>query len=54
MTKALKRYIFLYKKLQSDKIDDDIRDDYESEIDEIYYDLDDEDIDYIVENELEI
>lgn len=54
MTKNLKRYIFLFNKLQDDDLADDKRDKYEEEIDEIYYELDDDDLAYIAENELEM
>lgn len=54
MSKHLKRYVFIYKKLQDDDLDDSLRDEYEEEIDELYYKLDDDDLEYITENELEM
>lgn len=54
MTKNLKRYIFLFKHLQSEDISEEKREDYENEIDEIYYELDDDDLAYIQEHELEM
>lgn len=54
MSKHLKRYVFLFKQLQDDDLDDDKRDRYEEEIDELYYELDDDDLEYIAENELEM
>lgn len=54
MSQYLKRYVFLYQQLDASGLDDDTRDEYENEIDEIYYELDDEDLEYIVEKELEM
>jgi len=54
MSKHLKRYVFLYKQLQEDDITNNLRDKYEEEVDELYYKLDDDDLEYISENELEI
>lgn len=53
MSKYLKRYLFLYKQLQEDDITDELRNKYEEEIDELYYELNDDDLEYISENELE-
>ena len=54
MSKHLKRYIFLFQQLETDDLDDDTRDEHENEIDEIYYELDDSDLVYIAEKELEM
>lgn len=54
MSKSLKRYIYLVKKLRDDDIDDETRNDYEDEIDKIYYELDDDDLEYIAKKELEM
>jgi hypothetical protein len=54
MSKQLKRYVFLFAQLQGDDIDDDTRNEYEDEIDAIYFDLDDDDLVYIAEKELEM
>lgn len=54
MSKYLKRYIYLFKQLQKDDLDEDLRNEYEEEIEEVYYELSNEEIDYIQENELEM
>lgn len=54
MSKYLKQYVFLFKQLQDEDLNNDMRNDYENEIDEIYFDLDDDDLVYIESNELEI
>lgn len=54
MSKALKIYKSLYKKIQSDDITDKERIECEEKIEEIYFDLDDNDLMYIERNELEI
>ena len=54
MSKYLKRYVFLFQQLQNDGLDDETRDEYENEIDEIYFSLDDDDLEYIAEKELEM
>ena len=54
MSQYLKRYVFLFTKLQDNDLDDDLRNEYEDEIDEIYFNLDDDDLEYIAEKELEM
>lgn len=54
MSKYLKRYIKIFNELQKDDISDEKRERYEEEIEEIYFELDDEDLAYIAENELEM
>ncbi len=54
MSKHLKRYVFLFKQLQEEDVADELRNKYEEEIDELYYELDDDDLAYISENELEM
>jgi len=55
MSKQLKRYIFLYNQLQEDGgVTNELRNKYEEEIDELYYELNDDDLEYISENELEM
>jgi len=54
MSKHLKRYVYLFKQLQDDDISDAMRDKYEEEIDSLYYELDDDDLEYITNNELEM
>jgi len=53
MSKHLKRYIFIFKQLQED-ISENLRNKYEEEIDELYYELNEDDLEYISQNELEM
>ncbi len=54
MSKYLKRYLYLFKQLQDNNLSDNERNNFEDEIDEIYFDLDDDDLEYIAEKELEM
>ncbi len=54
MSKHLKRYIYLFKRLIDDDLSESTRDKYEEELDSLYYKLDDDDLEYIAENELEM
>lgn len=54
MSEHLERYIFMIKELQQHDLDDQLRNNYEDEIDELYYDLDEEDLEYIVRYEIEV
>ena len=54
MSKYLKRYIFLFQQLKTDELDDNIRCDYEDEIDSIYYELDGDDLAYLIEKDIEM
>lgn len=49
----LDRYLFLFEQLQGD-LDDDLRIEYEEEIDDLYYALDSDETEYIMEKELEM
>ena len=54
MSENLERYIFMFNELQQHDLEDRLRNTYEDEIDELYYDLNENDIEYIVSHELEV
>lgn len=54
MSENLERYVFMFKELQQHDLEDRLRNNYEDEIDELYYNLNDDELEYIAHHELEV